>query len=336
MRPKVAVIYNEPVPSRYDVMGEEKAILSVLDAVAAVYDALIESGYPATKVPLLPPLDQVKTRLSSLETDVVFNLFEGFNGAPETEITVANFLSELGFTFTGCEGKTLALALDKAKTKELLLASGISTARYQLLTPETLSSFKLTYPCIVKPSAEDASHGLSEDSLVNNFTSLEKQVKKVCRLFGGKALVEEFIGGREFNATVLSNGEFTVLPISEIVYSLPPGKPKILTFAAKWEPDSPYFQGTQAVCPAEIDDELKKRLAQTARTTFKTLGCQGYARVDMRLDGEGEVKVLEVNPNPDISPGTGAARQAKAAGMTYNEFIELIVSLALKGRVQCN
>jgi D-alanine-D-alanine ligase len=62
---------------------------------------------------------------------------------------------------------------------------------------------------------------------------------------------------------------------------------------------------------------------------FKVIIGRGYARVDMRLDGQGRVNVIEVNPNPDISPNTGAARQAKAAGMTYAQFIDKIISLAL-------
>jgi hypothetical protein len=60
------------------------------------------------------------------------------------------------------------------------------------------------------------------------------------------------------------------------------------------------------------------------------LGCRGYARVDMRLDGVGQLNVIEANPNPDISPGAGSVRQAEAAGMTYPQFIEKIVKLALE------
>jgi D-alanine-D-alanine ligase len=107
--------------------------------------------------------------------------------------------------------------------------------------------------------------------------------------------------------------------------------PEILTFDAKWEDDSPYFEGTKPVCPAEIKAEEQQRIAETITTVYRLLGCQGYARADMRLDHEGQLNVIEVNPNPDISPGTGAARQAEAAGMTYTQFIGKIVQLALHG-----
>ncbi len=330
MPAKVAIVYNEPRPGRYDAMGEEKAVLGVLDEVEAVHRALNELGYSVIRVPLLSPLKRAKDQLKALEAEIVFNLFEGFDDQPETEALIANILFELGLPYTGCPGAALALALDKAKTKALLEASGIKTPRYQLLSPETLSLFHLDYPCIVKPCKEHASHGLSGDSVVNNFAALKKQVIRISQFFGGGALVEEFVKGREFNATVLGNREPFVLPVSEIVYSLPPDMPRIVTFAAKWEPDSIYYQGTKPVCPAEIGDGDREHITKVALSAFRLLGCRGYSRVDMRMDVENRVNVLEVNPNPDISPDSGAARQAKAFGKTYSQFIEKILLLALE------
>jgi D-alanine-D-alanine ligase len=326
---KTAVVYNKPGPQRYADMGENKAILSVLEGVAAVRQALSELGCEVTTVPLLPPYERAKETLKSINAHLVFNLFEGFDGRPKTEAIVAKMMSELGITYTGCSSSALALALDKAKAKDLMRSHGINTPEYQLVTPETVSQFQLRFPCIVKPCGEDASHGLSANSVVQDQASLELQVVEVCRAFGGKALVEEFVDGREFNATVMGNDEVTVLPISEIVYSLPAGLPPILTYAAKWEEDTVYFNGTRVVCPAEVGEEDGAQLAQTAVAVYKLLIQQGYARVDMRMDLEGNIHVLEANPNPDITPGSGAARQAAATGMTYAQFIDKIVSLAL-------
>ena len=247
MRPKVAkvaIVYNEPSLGRYGAIGEGRAVLGVLDEVEAVHQALAGLGYSVVRVPLHPPLGQIKEMLRGVEADLVFNLFEGFDGCPEVEATVADILAELGMPYTGCPAFALALALDKVRARMLLEASDICTPRYQLLTPETLSTFFLDYPCIVKPYGEDASHGISQESVVNDPALLERQVIKVSRLFGGKALVEEFLEGREFNATVLGNKESFVLPISEIDYSLPPMMPRLLTFAAKWEPDSMHFRCT--------------------------------------------------------------------------------------------
>jgi len=324
---RIAIVYNEPLNSRYDARGEQIAVIGVLDAVEAVHDALLKLGYGVVKVPLAPPLHRGRQRLAALEADLVFNLFEGFAGHPETEAEIAEILSALRMPFTGCPAGALKLALDKAKTKTVLKSAGINTPDFQLLQPETLSSFRMSYPCIVKPRREDASHGLSPQNVVADFSSLEKQVTAVSRYYGGQALVEHFIDGREFNVTVLGD---TVLPVSEIDYSLPEGVPHLLTFAAKWQPDSLYFKGTKVVCPAEIEDKEKENIAQTALNVFGLLSCRSYARVDMRLDETGQLNVIEINPNPDISPSSGSVRQAEAAGMTYPQFIDKIVKLALE------
>ncbi len=317
MRKHVAIVYNEPEPSRYDNRGEVKAVLGVLDSVQAVEQALLELGYSVTLLPLAYPFEQAREKLNYLNVDLVFNLFEGFAGYPETEALMPEALAALGVPYTGCRDDILRLSLDKARIKIFLQGAGIPTPDAQLLTPQTLAFFRLGFPCIVKPCGEDASHGITGDSGVNDLASLAKQVRVVSDAYGGSALIEKFIDGREYNATVMGNTRYAVLPISEMVYALPPELPRVLTFEAKWEPDSPYFKGTSAICPADIVVEEQTRIAGTALSVFRLLGCQGYARVDMRADREGRMNVIEVNPNPDISPGNGAARQAAAAGMAY-------------------
>jgi D-alanine-D-alanine ligase len=327
---KIAIVYNQPEHSRYDSTGEMKAVVGVLDCVKAVNKALHELGYSVSRMPLALPIPEAESRLRHVNADLVFNLFEGFCGFPETEAMVPEALSEMGVPYTGCPGNIIRLALDKARLKQFLQELGIPTARGQILTPETLDYFRLDFPCIVKPSNEDASHGLTGDSVVSDLTALEKQVKLISASYGGRALVEKFLDGREYSATVMGKSQFSVLPVSEMVYSLPPGVSRILTFEAKWEPDSLYFKGTNTICPAQISAEEEEKIAKTALTVFKLTGCQGYARVDMRADSQGIINVLEVNPNPDISPGTGVARQSTAAGMTYSEFIGKIIQLALE------
>ncbi|MBI2860758.1 MAG: ATP-grasp domain-containing protein [Chloroflexi bacterium] len=327
MRPRIAILYNKPVPSGYDAAGEGKAAAGVLNAVEAVHRVLLELGHPAFRMPLEPPLEPSWKILRSLRVDLVFNLFEGFCGRPETEALVPEALAGAGLLFTGSPGDVLGLAVDKARSKQALQAAGVRTPDFQAIPPETLPAFRLGYPCIVKPRSEDASHGLSPQSVVYDFASLETQVKMVSGLYPGGALVEEFAGGREFNATVLGED---VLPVSEIVYSLPTGMSPILTFAAKWEPESAYFKGTAVVCPAEVTPDERQGIMETARAACKALGCRDYARVDLRLDREGRLAVLEVNPNPDLSPDAGVARQALAAGMTYAGLIDRIAEMALE------
>jgi len=330
VRQRVAVIYNSACPSRYDSLGEQKAVVGVLDAVQAVSDALKELGYEVIPVPLSLPLEETGKSLKSLDVELVFNLFEGFGGCPETEAEVADILTVLGVPYTGCPGQTLRLALDKARVKEVLQDDGINTPAFQLLNAGTIPEFRLEYPVIIKPYGEDASHGISRESVVDDRVALEKQVARISKSYGGTALVEEFVDGREFNVSVIGNSEPLVLPVSEIDYTLPAGVTRILTFAAKWDMESAEYQGTRVVCPARITRHENKQFGTVALRVFRLFGCRGYARIDMRMDIQGNINVLEVNPNPDISPGSGAVCQAAAAGMTYARFIEKIISLAME------
>jgi D-alanine-D-alanine ligase len=330
MGTRVAVVYNKPETSRYGMMGEAIAVLGVLDCVHAVEKALNELNYDVVLLPLSPPTSEIKSSLAALGASVIFNLFEGFEDSPATEALVPEAAEELGIPYTGCPSKTVRLALDKAQSKALLKSAGIRTSDYQVLTPATLNEFRMTFPCIVKPRAEDASHGLTEMSVVHDEEALKRQVRLMSNAYGGDALVEEFIDGREFNSTGMGNIEPVILPISEIEYHLPENLPRLLTFAAKWEENSLYFRGTKPVCPARITATQKRQIQQMVVKTFRLFECRGYARVDLRMDARGNFYVIELNPNPDITPGNGTARHAEATGMSYAEFTNRIVQLGLE------
>ncbi len=327
---KVAIIYNDPFLESPVETGEEEAIVGVLEEVVAVKKALLELGHTVEKVPLRPPLETVPGRLCNIQADVIFNLFEGFEDQPHSEPVVARMLEDMGLSFTGNSSQALALTLDKAGFKQVLCQAGVSTPAFQVLTPDTLDSFSLAFPCIVKPKDEDASHGLSPENVVADRIQLAEQVSRVSGRFRGYALVEEFIDGREFNSSILGNHEHEMVEISEITYTLPPGLPRILTFESKWFEETEYFKGTGVCCPAEIGSELRETIRGIVLSSCRAAGCRGYARVDMRQAADGSIKVLEVNANPDITPELGIARQAAARGMAYTELIQKIIDLALE------
>ena len=327
---KIAIIYNDPFTEPQDYCGEEEAITGVLEEVVAVKKAMLELGHAVEKVPLRPPLESVPAALDGIKADVIFNLFEGFEDFPHSEPVVARMMEEKGLRFTGNPSRTLALTLDKADFKSVLHRAGVSTPAFQVLNPGNVDSFNLDFPCIVKPKDEDASHGLSPENVVWDMEQLGTQVSRVSGRFRGYALVEEFIDGREFNSSILGNSVHEVVEISEITYTLPPGLPRILTFESKWFEETDYYKGTGVCCPAEISPELRETISGIVLASCKAAGCRGYARVDMRQAGDGRIKVLEVNANPDITPELGIARQAAARGMAYTELIQKIIDLALE------
>jgi D-alanine-D-alanine ligase len=328
---RIALVYNEPLPSRYQAQGEELAVASVMDSVRAIEGVLTAAGHTVTLLGLQPPIFRVKAALARLEVDLIFNLFEGFDGRPETEWQVAGEVQCLGCPCTGALARTLALCLNKARTKQLLSARGIPTPPFQLLYSDNLGEFSQDFPVIVKPLQEDASHGLTAQSVVHDPGALARQVCYVEEKYGTPTLVERFLPGREFSVSVLGNQSPRLLPVSELAYSENMPGPRIISYVAKWLPQDPAYQAITLICPAQVPEELAREIKDLALAAHRAVGAPPYARVDLRSDDQGRLFVLEVNPNPDLGPEAGMALQAQAAGLDYSNLILTIVDLAAGG-----
>jgi len=324
----ITLVYNKPEPSRYQALGEELAVTSVMDSVKAIQDVLIAAGHSVTLLGLESPLPRVKMALAQVKADLVFNLFEGFDGQPETEWQLAEEIQSLDRPCTGASARTLALCLNKARTKQLLAARGIPTPPFQLLHSANIQEFSLDYPVIVKPLQEDASHGLTPQSVVHDPCALACQVGYVQERYGSPTLVEQFLPGREFSVSVLGGQPPRPLPISELAYTGDMPCPPILTYAAKWLPQDPQYQAIKLICPAQVPEDQAREIKNLALAAHKAVGTPPYARVDLRADDRGCLFVLEVNPNPDLGPEAGMGLQARAAGLDYSQLILTIVGLA--------
>jgi D-alanine-D-alanine ligase len=159
------------------------------------------------------------------------------------------------------------------------------------------------------------------------------RVRGLWPVFEQPALVEEFIDGREITVALLADsaGAFDVLPVSDIVFgALPPGVPAIVTYDAKWVPESADYKATPARCPADLDADLAKRIGQVAVAAAHAVGLRDYGRVDLRLRAADQaIFVLEVNANPDLSTGAGFMRAAAAGGLTAAATVERILACAV-------
>jgi D-alanine-D-alanine ligase len=330
--PTIAIVYNayEPRPT---AAAERLSEESVAEMAQQAHDAVRSIGLAATLVPLQRSLLNFLGRVQSAAPDALINLCEGYYGRPQWESNVAGIFELLGLTFTGNASKTLAFCQDKFKAKAVLRAAGLPTAPAQVIRTGD-EPLELRFPLIVKPNNEDASLGIYPDSVVRDEDSLRRQVRRCLDNYKQPVLVEAFIDGREFNVSVMENGEVRPLPVSEIDFSaMPKDMPRILGYEAKWFEDDPLYQKTPPVCPAAIGDETRSRLQGLAAAAFRTMGCRDYARVDFRMDAKGRPFILEVNPNPDISTNAGYARALQAAGIEYAAFWGTMVRNAIARKV---
>jgi len=327
--PNVGIVFNayEPVTGRSEEQLSEESVAEVAKEVG---EAVKKLGYPVTIVPLQKSFLNFLRRVKDLNLDVLVNLCEGFYGRPQWESNVAATLELMHLTFTGNKSRTLTVCQDKHMAKAILSSYNLPTSPSQLLSSKD-QALEVRFPVIIKPNAEDASLGIGPNSVVSDPERLAIQVKRILDLYKQPALVEEYIEGREFNVAVMENKTVQALPVSEIDFSqVPESMPHICSYEAKWLKDHIMYQTTPPVCPAPIDDALKLKLQQLAVDAFRALGCRDYARVDFRMDAAGNIYILEINPNPDISLDAGYARALNAAGIEYSRFWEYMLNNALQ------
>jgi D-alanine-D-alanine ligase len=260
---------------------------------------------------------------------LVFNIAEGTHGE-HRESQVPAILESLGVPFTGSNSVTLALALDKAKTKQILASEGIPTPPWQLFpTPSTPLNTRLEFPLIVKPNREGSSKGIWRESVVCDEASLRRQVAHIYARYRQEVLVEEFIDGVELTVGVLGS---ETLPILEIDFS--PCRTSD-EFFYSWRVKE--FQGDESLglvpslyCPARLDELATARVQEVTLRAHRALGCVDFSRTDVRLRADGTPFVLEVNPLPGLSPlESNFPVMTTAAGISHQALIQRIVQLAM-------
>jgi D-alanine-D-alanine ligase len=331
-RPRVLVLHAAPPAGNPAAWRESDA--GVMAEVEAVVAALGRLGLEH-RIAGAGSLADVPALLAAAPEEIVFNLVEGFAGAQADAVYVPALGRAFGKAVTGSDSPCLTAALDKWETKALLRLAGLPTPEaMRVAVGQKVRHADLfgRGPYIVKPTHLDASEGIDGASVVAGFgAALSRAVRRVHTEFRQPALVERFVEGRELNVSVLQRGRCVeVLPIAEIDFSaFPKGRPRIVDYRAKWEPESPEYRGTPRVIPAPISAAQDGEVRRLALAAWHALGCRGYARVDFRLDRRGLPLILEVNPNPDISPDAGFAAALSAADISFDEFVEASISAAV-------
>lgn len=317
------LIVHDDVVARAAPTADEVGVLSAVHGVA---DALQALGHDAFVLPVGTDFDAWTAGVRSTRPDIIFNLCEGVGGSSAHEPRVAAAIELMGVPITGSRSETLALGRRKDRVNAVLAAAGLPVPRWALWQPGEPLPVWRRFPAIVKPAAEDGSIGISQASVVEARRHLRRALGDAAA--HAPLLVQNFVGTREIVAGLV--GE-CVLPLAEIDFSeMPADHHRLVTYDAKWSPGSADDVGTRSVCPAPLDPGVRDRATAVARDAWRAVDGRGYGRVDLRIADDGEIHVIEVNPNPDLDPEAGLARMARTAGLGYVGLVERIVAEALR------
>jgi D-alanine-D-alanine ligase len=294
-----------------------------------VAEALRKNGYEAFFHELRD--EKALLALASTKADLIFNMVEAYNGDDGREAHVAAFLDLLELRYTGAGPQALFMAQDKALAKKVFDFHGIRTPRFAVSYRGKLEHVDdLGFPLIVKPASEDGSVGIDASSVVKNLKDLMERAAAIEQKFDCPALIEEYIEGREMYVGVLGNDKPNALPVVELDLSkLPEGMPRIAGKEVKWDKGTEAFDVTKSAAAKGLDEDVTRRLQETAVQVFTALKLRDYGRIDMRLTADGRIYVIEANPNPWLAPEAELAIAAQLAGRSYVELIGQIVDLAL-------
>jgi D-alanine-D-alanine ligase len=300
------------------------------EAVARMRRGLNAVGLEVTPIPVKRDVVTPLKHLDPRDT-VIFNWCEGLDGDPNAYDEVPPILEDLGFAYTGSGAWTLHATQRKGQTKQLLLENKIPTPVSKIYDRAVLNGWR-RYPAIVKPANEHCSFGITRDSVVDSPQQLKERVQYVLDTWKGPALVEDFIDGVEYNVSVWGNGKLQVLPLAAIDYAVfDDYHDRLVSFDAKWNPESDAYRLTGVQCPAPVDPVLKRRIERVALKAYQALRLRDYGRIDMRVRN-GVPYVLDVNANPDITMEGGFSRSARVAGYDYGQMAAKILSFAADRR----
>lgn len=330
---------NQNVEPGYDFREDFKD--EAFETERDVKRALEKLGHDAQPMSLFDEqdLETFLARVKRKRPDLVFNLAEAFRTDRRHEASIVSLLEMLGLPYTGAGAAALAICKDKALAKKILAFHRVKTPGF-LVSPKSrpLKRMKpLRYPVFVKPLDTEGSEGIAQAALAADEAAALERVRFVHESLGTDALVEEFVDGRELYSGVIGNDRLQSLPPIELLVenrsvgdeSLSDGAPRFFTYKAKWDAAYRKKWRIRAGAPRDLDAATEQRIAETARKAYHSLGVTGYARVDVRVKPDGEIWVIEVNPNPGLAQADEFAKAAARADIGYEALIERVMQLGL-------
>lgn len=287
-----------------------------------ILNALKRQG--VASFPIDPRDDDWLTRLLTEQPDAVLL---ALHGKPGEDGTVQGLLEVLGIPYTGSGVLASAIAMNKVTTKQILLANGLPTPKYVLLSPlhdvrEQVDEVAdaLGFPLVVKPTSEGSSLGIS---IVHSYETLGNVLLKTFYDFHS-IFAEQYIPGMEVTVGILGTGRrIRALPVLELV-----PHNEFYDYEAKYTPGMTDFH-----LPARLSEAVTAHVQEVALRAHLAIGCHGYSRVDMRVTPDGEPFITEINTLPGMTDTSDLPAQAQAAGIPYDELVLEILNSAFVARI---
>jgi len=317
----------EEIPPDFFAEGD------TMETINAVIEALRSSGHHVVG---MEANDILQGMFERFHPELVFNIAEGLFG-DFRESFVPMICEKMNIPYTGSDPLTLAICLNKARTKEILSHYLIPNPLFRVFYPrEPIYLKDFDFPAIVKPVSEGSSKGIFNDSVVDNVAIAKHKIHESILKYNQPIILEKFLKGEEYTVAVWGNGEeIEVLPIVAISYkSLPEGALPMYSYEAKWIWDTPSSPLEIFQCPASISAIQKERIEDVAREAYQVMQIRDWCRIDIRLDENGIPNILELNPLPGILPdpkdNSCFPKAARTAGYTYPKMLNRVVEIAAK------
>ncbi|MDQ0254174.1 D-alanine-D-alanine ligase [Evansella vedderi] len=320
---KIAIVYNRESQAVINLFGTQNREKYGLETIKNIKDALVAGGHQVKTFEgdknIIAKLEEfMPSVISGERPGLVFNLSYGIQGKGRY-MHIPGILEMLGVPYVGSGPETHALALDKVVTKMILIQKGLPTPKFTVMDkPDSPVQDHLNYPLIVKPKDEAVSFGLK---IVHNEEELREGVKTIYDTFNSPTLVEEYIEGREINVGLLGNNPVEALPPVELVFG--EGE-QIYTYEDKKNKSG---RTVEKVCPAPLSEKQTKQIQQLAIDTFKAIGCYDSARVDFRIDKEGNPYILEVNSMASLGADGSFVFAAAKSGLNYTDLMNRLIDI---------
>jgi len=322
---RVGLTYNlkDDLPSFLATTRDASAEYDSEATVNRVRRALEHGGHEVVMCPYGPKMFDA---LRNSRPNIVFNIAEGWEGRARESVVPA-ILEYLSIPYTGSDPVTLGLCLDKTLAKRVAQSFGITTAPFAEVTSalSDVSSLNLSFPLFVKPAYEGSSKGITGKCLVEDAEELLDTVNAMLGQYSQPVLIEEFLPGREFTVGIIGNDTVQVFPPMEV---RPKGASDSTAFVYCY--DTKVSNGEELLCPGPISPALEEELRRLSVEVARAFKLRDFSRIDFRLDREGRVNLLEINPLPGFSEVSLYPLCAQAAGFDFDTLVNTILTIALR------